>query len=57
MAMLFLAGVSALIAVLNSITGLLLNRRFSEVFKASAFLAVCFALLCAIAIATENLWQ
>lgn len=57
MATLFLAGVSALIAVLNSIAGFLLNRRCSEVFKASAFLAVCFALLCAIAVATENLWQ
>lgn len=57
MATLFLAGVSALVVVFSSITGFLLNRRFSEVFKASAFLAVCFALLCAIAVATENLWQ
>jgi hypothetical protein len=57
MATLFLAGVSALIVVLSSITGFLLNRRCSEVFKASAFLAVCFALLCAIAITTESLWR
>lgn len=57
MATLFLAGVSALIAVLNSIAGFLLNHRFFEVFKVSAFLAVCFALLCAFAVAMESLWQ